>query len=259
MGARAQRRLRCAGGSSERAFFLGGGGSAARVAGPVAVWEVCRWCSAVRFRTWRTVCDPAWLGGCCHKRMLQPGGLHNRLSMHPQACAAAPHPVTACLCVCTCAWWLPVWLGQNVVVGALGMQPQHCIIFNTLEPTGGPDPASRRIAVVVRPASTAEVLVNGTRVTTDTRLAHGDRYGVWRGRALWACAAGVRCGLCECACLSVCSLRVGSNPAGPPSPSSCAACPVLRSVPRCCCCSKTPGRLQAAAPTPISLQVRCWC
>jgi hypothetical protein len=100
----------------------------------------------------------------------------------------------ACLlaCLLDVVMWLLAWsprVFQNIEVNAVGIQPQHCIVLNTLDgvarelgsddsptPTGSKHAAvGRRLVVVIRPGRSAEVLVNGVRATEDTVLVHGDR------------------------------------------------------------------------------------
>ena len=106
---------------------------------------------------------------------------------------------------------------QNIEVNALGVQPQHCVVLNTLDTvvremssgldeSGGsatvvsasrPAGASRRLVVVIRPGRTAEVYVNGVRIVEDTKLVHGDRC-VPAGSWLCVCeACGCRWSLVE--------------------------------------------------------------
>ncbi len=147
---------------------------------------------------------------------------------------------------------------QDVVLGGLGIQPQHCIIFNTLDPHDG---GARRVAVVVRPAHTADVVVNGVRISGDTRLVHGDRWvcvGVGEGLCmvqegrplcphthshthtrLWAPPRGVWCLPVPCVFSCVCSdWRWACLP---------------------CCSSKTRGRLPAGLLRPPRLVCVCLC
>lgn len=83
---------------------------------------------------------------------------------------------------------------QDVVLGALGIAPQHCTVTCSTDSGRGGDAeellssavsadgARRSVSVTLKASHLADVFVNGRRCSGDTRLHNGDRCGVPRLR-----------------------------------------------------------------------------